>query len=271
MKNELGVLAVLLCLGVAFASDTGNVSINLTVENSAPTIQSVTGPDPLDPESCDFASIGAVIVNVSDIDGYADVDVGASYVNISTYTSDTCVETTHGTDWVEMSCTGGEFHYYTAPGKYNVTAFTQDISHETDSMDGTQMDYNVGIHITVESGPLTFGGLPRGTTDSISSNTVAMNNCGNVELASTITGANITDGGSNFVPADQFKVGWGTLAYGVSLSESAVPLVDAGSAGGDKLQVASLWNLNGWVSIPLDQALAAYNTGEWTIISSEYE
>ena len=280
MGNKLGVLGVLLLLGVAFAGNSGTSNVTLGVGNSAPNIESVSTPAAFDPNACAVKAVPVIQVNVSDADGYADVNLTASYVNVTnaagtiTHPSTSCIEDTHGATWIVMNCTGAEMNYYDIPAAtWKINAYTQDnsITPATDTMAGTDMTYNERVHMQLLATPITFGTLYSGSSGNNNTNTgFAMENCGNVALTSSVQGANITDGGSNIMDVSNFKLSTAVTEG----SGNTFPLdgtVQAITNGGILVSTGSVAKtpLYSWVSIPVGQVKATYNTGVWTFTTAK--
>ena len=245
--------------------------------NAAPVVESVSTPDAQDVTPCSTTELPVIQVNVSDADGYADVSAANTYVNISkgavTHQSATCTEDSHDTDWVLLNCSGAEMSFYDAAGAWSILAYSEDAIGASDTTAGSDMTYNTGVHMVLENDPLTFGTIYSGTENNTNTNDPALDvkNCGNAALNMTVTGANITDGGSNSIPVGSFRVSDnGTPGAGTELvlTEEAQ---DFSKSGGLAAGASSTEALYAFLNAPVEQAPATYNTGTWAFIVSNYE
>jgi len=262
MKLETGIFAFLLMLSLSFA---------------APGIVSISVPGAQDPIACGTTALPVIQVNVSDVDGYANVSIEDSYVNVTrasvTHQAASCIEDVHGDDWVVMNCTGAEMDFYdVAASDWRLVAYTQDTNNVSVSgVSATNMTYNEGVHLRLNNDPIQFGTVYKGANDSVNSNSPALNvqNCGNTVLNMTIQGANITDGGSNSMPAGSFRVSDNSTPGGgeeLALTETAQGY---SKSGGHSIGASSTWDLWFFVNVLADQVAAAYNQGNWTFVASK--
>jgi hypothetical protein len=245
--------------------------------NAAPVVESVSTPSAQDVTPCSTTSLPVMQVNVSDADGYADVNASATYVNISngavTHQSATCMEDSHDTNWVLLNCTGASMDFYdVAASDWQLVGDSQDAKDVSASgVSTTNMTYNEGTHMKINNAPILFDTVYKGENDSVNTNSPALNvqNCGNTMLNMTIQGANITDGGSNSIPAGQFRVSDNSVP-GVGselvLTEDAQ---DYSKSGGQAIGASSTWDLWFFVNMLADQVATAYNQGNWAFVASK--
>lgn len=271
------LMAMFLTAAVSFAATTG---VSLTVGNTAPTIVTVTAPAAQDPTECAATTIPAIRVNVTDPDGWADVNLSASYVNITksgvTHQASSCVTNVHNGNWIEMNCTGASFAYNDTSGVWNLTAYVKDNAGASITNTTQTLTYNTGILMRTNNAPISFGAVYAGSNDNVNNNAPGFNaeNCGNAILNMSITGANITDGGVNSIAAGQFRLdddatpsqgGGETAKAELTLNTSAQ---DFSKTGG--IALGSTWGLWSFANIPVAQAQAVYNVGTWTLTASAY-
>ena len=247
----------------------------LTLEGSSgssPVIEWITEIPAQDPISCEILTLPVVQMNISDADGWEDINL--SNTNIQIYNDEfsiqhdsvECVVDSNDTNWVVVNCTGIEFNFYDDAGEYIVEGNTEDISESSEQEFGTNLTYNAGTHVQINNTPVTFGTLGAGTIDNLNTNSPAFNiqNCGNVNLNMTVTGSNITDGDSNSISASQFRVNDGIMTN-LILSEEAL---DYSTSGGQSIGASSLREFSFLANIPVAQPQTIYNTGTWTFIVS---
>jgi len=273
-KIGIGIFAVaLMLIGGVFAATAG---VSLSLNNSQPTIVSVTPPAAVDPTECATSAIGAILVNASDSDGYADISLASSYVNITkgavTYTAGTCVQISASGPSIEMSCTGASFNYTDVAGAWTLTAHVQDVSGGVANA-STTLTLNSGVLMRANNAPITFGTVYAGSTDNVNTNSPGFNleNCGNVALNNSITGAAITDGGTNSIAATQFRMDDDATPSGGDGGNDAELTLTTGAQAFNKVggfAVGSTFNLWSFLNVPTGQAKATYNVGQWTFTPS---
>jgi len=249
--------------------------------NVAPVVESVSTPSARDVTSCNTTALPVIQVNVSDADGYADVSTGNTYVNISngavTHQSATCVEDSHDTNWILLNCTGAAMNFYDVAGAWTITAYSQDALGVSNTLAGSNMTYNAGTHMILQNDPITFGSIYSGINNTVNTNAPALNvkNCGNIKLNMTITGANITDGGSNIMSVASFRIDDDNNATDDTGNKAKLVLSEAAQdfskTNGFGTGASSTWDLYSFVNVPVNQAAATYTTGTWTFIASAYE
>ena len=90
-------------------------------------------------------------------------------------------------------------------------------------------------------------------------------------IDATVTGANITDGGSNSFWAGNFKLSSQNTTGGpnqITLSEAAQEFQPSGGLNVSSGTPAA-WDIYAFVSVPASQEAATYNTGTWTFTPSQ--
>ena len=260
MKTEM--LAILMMLSLSFA---------------APSIVSIGVPSAQDPTACSTTALPVIQVNVSDADGYANVSIGNSYVNVTrasvTHQAASCIEDTHDAEWIMLNCSGASMDFYdVTASNWQLVAYTQDTSNVSASgVSLTNMTYNEGVHMRLNNAPILFGTIYKGVNDTVNTNSPALNvqNCGNTMLNMTVQGANITDGGSNAIPVTSFRVSNSSTSGAgaeLALTEAAQGY---SKSGGQAIGASSTWDLWFFINVLADQIAAAYNQGSWTFVASK--
>lgn len=278
----LGLFVFIGGINIVFSANTDDAGVTLNIGNTEPNITSVSTPDALDPNPGTTRTIPTIQVNVTDNDGYADINHLNSYVNITngetTHVADTCIVDTYSNNWVVLNCSGASFNFYDTPGSWTLTAYVEDTAEASDTETGSDLTYNEGVHLTLNNAPITFGAVYTNTEDNVNTNSPAFNvqNCGNVALNLTITGSNITDGGSNSISASQFRIDDDiTPSEGVETSENELTLSEVAQtyikSGGITTGSSSTWDLYFFVNVPIGQEQATYSVGSWTFTTQKYE
>ncbi len=254
---------------------TESTTWEITLDNAAPTIDSMHAKSAEDPLSCANTTIGAIQFDVTDLNGVCELNLSETYVNLTkgsaTRASLTCVNDSSTETTMTISCTGADLYYWDSPGSWALGAYTTDSYDSATNGTGT-MAYNEGIYMAVNNGPINFGNVAKGTSDNLNLNLPATNleNCGNVALNDTITGANITDTtGDYWIPADLFKANNESGTGGaITLTEAAQEFQPSGgiivSTG-----PASTWDTYYFVTILTTQYATTYANGTWTFTPSK--
>lgn len=273
--NKLSILfALTLLVGMVFAANTG---VNVTVGNADPVIVTVDAKGAEDPTLCTTTGIGAATFNVTDANGALDLNVSGMYINYTngsvTHTADTCVNSSSGSDWMVVSCTGASFDYYDAANPYTMTVFAIDNTGGNTTDTSQSMTYNEGVLMQLNNGPITFGVVSAGSVNNTNTNAPAFNseNCGNVILNESVTGSDITDGGSNTLAIGQFRISdSGTPGAGTELVLTTGPQ-DYSKAGGQAISTGTpaTWSLYSILNVPAIQAAATYDSGSWDFTPSK--
>ena len=245
-----------------------------------PVVETVTMTNSsLDPTPCSTTSVPVIQMNVSDGNGYADITTASAYVNISnggvTHQTTGCIVDSSNGNWVMLNCTGAAMNFYdVAAANWTVTGYAIDSTSLSNTTAGSNMTYNTGIHMVLENDPLTFGTIYSGTNNNTNTNSPALDvkNCGNAALNMTVTGANITDGGSNSIPVGSFRVSNnGTSGAGTELTLTEAAQSYSIGASGLAAGSSSTKALYSFLNVPIGQAATTYNTGTWAFIVSNYE
>jgi hypothetical protein len=230
-----------------------------------------------DPVSCANRTVGAVLFNVTDAHGRDDINLSATYVNFTKGSavrqSATCVDAGGSGNDMTVSCTGAEFNYWDAPGEWLITAHVEDSNGGSSTDDSSNMSYTNGIFLRINNDPITFGAVMKASADNLNTNSPAVDieNCGNVRLNVSVTGSNITDGGSNSMWAGNFKLSDQNATGSplqITLSESPQGFQPSGGLNVSN-GTPSAWGIYSFVTIPSDQPAADYNTGTWTFTPSQ--
>ncbi len=263
---------------VATAANTDTIGVSVTIINNSPNITSVDVKAAEDPTACTTTAIGSVLFNVTDNSGRADINLTATYVNFTngatTYQATTCTDVGGSGNDMYISCTGAALNYTDVAGSWTITAYVEDNNADSDNNNANSMTYNEGIHVQINNKNITFGTVARGTDDNVNTDSPAVNfeNCGNVALDTSVTGASITDGGSNNLPAAQFRIDDdNTPSEGVETNENELTLSgsaqDFDKTGG--IATGNNWDVYFFLDVPSDQTPATYDTGVWTVTASK--
>lgn len=280
IKSIAALFALAILAGVVFADTSG---VSATVNNAGPAIVSVTAKSAEDPTLCTHTAVGAVVFNATDTNGWGDINLTATYVNFTngadTHASSTCVNTSNGTNWVVISCTGAELDYNDTTGSWEMHVLVVDDDAESAENATETMTYNEGVLMRLVNDPITFGSVDVGSTSNVNTNSPVLKseNCGNVILDLAITGVAITDGGTNSIAVGQFRIDDDvTPDQGGGETDKAELTLTTGSqnfskVGGQAVSTgtAATWDLYSFLSIPALQADAVYNTGSWTFTPSK--
>lgn len=252
------------------------------------SITSLLGaPASADPSSCTQTAITqAVSFNVSSTLGASAIVLADTHVNFTkdsvTHQATTCANTTpmESVDWVVINCSGAAFDYYDSSGSWTIAIHVEDPgSSAEDASQG--LSYGVGTLMDVQytsGSAITFGNVNKGSAGNRDTAGLKLRNCGNVALTNNVTGAAITDGGTNSMSAGQFYVD-DDGNYGEDSGNNVIlPLTTGAQAfspyGGAGIPVRtggsdSVWALFFFVNVPAGQAAVAYNQGTWAFTPSQ--
>jgi len=187
------------------------------------------------------------------------------------HNSTTCVEDSHGLDWMVINCTGLVMNYFDPAGTWVHNGIASDIHDATMLASSENFTYNEGTHMRMLNTPLTFGTVYSGTSSNANTNSgFAMENCGNVELKTTVLGVNVTDGGLNILDISNFKLGKNPIEVGldiITLNGTTQDLPNAEISVSTGLPATT--DLYSWVAVPIGQAKAVYNSGTWTFTAEK--
>ncbi len=267
-KNLVCLVALILLTGIITAQGTQDSDVSATIANIAPNITEVASGWSTDPTFCDTTTVNSIWFNVTDNNGYLDLDDATAVINLSnggvTRTIDgACSAADHGATWINYTC-DVTLNYWDLPAAWVITAYVADDS-ALDDTDATEtFTYNSGTNLNVTSA-IAFGSVSVGSSDNyMTTEAYTLENCGNTLLASNITGANISDGSDHYLLASYFTVmdedGPETdMALALTTKNFTSPIAISTGA-------SSLWNLNFSLDIPLGQAIGTYNVGsfQWT-------
>jgi len=226
---------------------TDTFSATITVTNAAPTVyfvdagQSLTG-------SAATSAVVYVLFNVSDANGYDDVNISSAAVNITngstTLSSTGCVLFSGSGQNARINCSVS-LRYYDPAGTWTINASVKDNSTNFAQNFTQTLTVNALDAIDLVSASISFSGSP-GTTDIASSPTAQfVNNTGNRNYtsmnltgyaftsgASTINVGNVTANVTNSVIGQvlinntEVLLGNSTLTYGVSATRSIYFFLD---------------------------------------------
>ena len=251
-----------------------NPNVNLTVLDATPEIKGIGASFSEDTESCTTTTISAQWMNVSDGNGWEDINLSACYINYTygatTYQADTCVNVSNGTSWVNISCTGAVFNYTDQAGVWNITFYAEDDGGNsvTNHTATTNLTYNSGIFINISDTTITWGSITAGVYDTINSNSpdLYIENCGNTILNINWTGADVT-GSGHTLAISNFRLDNTTGAssiYNMTLTTSPQRYTPF-----DNLAIGGTDNFYVKVDIPSGTFATTYDTTTWTITPSE--
>ena len=260
------------------ATLTATTTWLILLDNTAPTVDAVYNKSAEDPLSCTNTSIGVVQFNVTDPNGACEINLSATYAGFAfgtrhSHSAVTCVNDSQtGNNSLTINCTGAQFYYWDPPGTWAVIASAQDNYGGNDTGSGN-MTYNEAIYLTVNNEPINFGNVAKGTSDNINLNSPPTNleNCGNIRLNDTLTGANITDTtGAYWIPVNLFKANNQTDTSGaITLSEAAQTFQPSEGINVSNGATNYTWNTYYFVTIPTTQYATTYQNGTWTFTPSK--
>ena len=254
---------------------TQSTTWGITLDNARPVINGFYAKGSEDPLSCTNTSMGVIRFNVTDDNGACELNLTATYVNLTKGSANraalTCVNASQSGNKLTLNCTGADLNYWDSPGSWTLGAYTTD-NYDPDTDASGSMTYNEGIYMAVNNGPINFGNVVKGSTDNLNLNSPATNleNCGNVILNDTLTGANITDTtGAYWIPVSLFKANNQSSTSGATTLSAAAQafqptggiIVSTGSA--------STWGTYYFVTIPTTQYATTYANGTWTFTPSK--
>jgi hypothetical protein len=253
----------------AFAVNT-NSSATLTVGNQVPVIVSVT-PGNGDPGFCE-ATTEYVLFNVTDDDGWEDIDMASTYANLSAgaveETSVSCINSSNGTTWVLINCTGINMDYYNPADNYTQTVFVADLAGGNDTDDSTNFTFN-GVASVNTSDTIPFGTVYRDTSNNVNTGTLTLENCGNLNSVFSVTGSNVTGGsGARIIAFDNLHVSNSSNPADPMLEMTLSPQVFV-PASNVPVYPNSGYDIGIWyyIDIPSDATIGTYtddNLIQWT-------
>jgi len=251
------------------------------------SIASLEGaPSSADPSSCTQTAIAqAVSFNASSTLGASAIDLSKTHANFTkgsvAHQAATCVNTTsmEGVDWTIINCTGAAFDYYDSSGSWTIAIHVED-SGSSDENSTQNLNYGVGTLMDVQytsGSAIAFGNVAKGSAGNRDTDGLKLRNCGNVALGNNVTGAAITNGGSNSMAVGQFYVD-DDGNYGEDSGNNVIlPLTTGAQAfspyGGAGIPIStgsdSVWALFFFVNVPAGQAAVTYSQGTWAFTPSQ--
>jgi hypothetical protein len=206
---------------------------NYTLSGTSPTITSLTIGNntgsyaTYNPTTCSTTS-ASILLNVTDDDGYADIQVTASDARTNCTLSNAAVDITlpctldsHNANWAVLECTGN-MQYYHATGDWNAACTVYDGGGDSDSNSSQNLTYNRLESVDLSAASISWSGLTQSSEEVAAlANPLEVLNCGNAYFASVnATAYNLTNG-TDYMPASDFSVNVAAAAGGDTLSHDA--------------------------------------------------
>ena len=252
---------------LASGAGTDTFGANVTITNSAPTIDTVTASSKA-PTVPGGGTVISLNFNATDTNGVKNIVTASAFMNISradevTRTGSECWSLSNSSDGQtqNISCNITVL-YYDEPGAWHICAYVTDGT--ANDSDCATADLTMGNldEVNVIDTALTFTGLPGDTNVAASDNPLVINNTGNQNyIKLDITGYNLT-GGDDTIGAAQFAINVTSNVggNGQALSHSAaVEITSAALTKGEG--TFSTEELYFYVDIPSGIAAVDYNTG----------
>jgi hypothetical protein len=216
-------------IGLAIAGDTASdtFTAGATLGNTAPVITEVVVDEggTYNPTTCTTTAV-AVYVNVTDEDGYADINASDARTNctLSNAAVDItlpCTLDSHNANWAVLECTGN-MQYYHATGDWNAACTVYDGGGDSDSNSSQNLTYNRLESVDLSAASISWSGLTQSSEEVAAlANPLEVLNCGNAYFASVnATAYNLTNG-TDYMPASDFSVNVAAAAGGDTLSHDA--------------------------------------------------
>ena len=271
-------LGLFLMLGVFLSSiplvySTGaSAGVSLEIGESTPTIDGIGVAFSEDTEFCTTQPVDALWMNVSDANGWENIDLASCYINYTnggtTYQAGTCVNVSNTTTSVNISCTGAVLNYTDTAGNWVITHYAVDdeANDVTNATATVNLTYNPGIHANVTNDTIAFGSLTAGTDDNENTNpAISIENCGNTILNINFTGQDITGAGT--IDIGNFRIDNatdGSTANNMTLTTGSQQFTPF-----DSMAVGTSDAFYTYVDIDYGTPAGSYTTGDWTITPSE--
>jgi len=174
------------------ASDYGPIG---AIIDKIPMLVSVDNTAVEDPEYCINSTIENIYLTVTDEDGWEDINLTASYINITkgaiTVQANECTNVSNTTTSVNISCTGAELEYWYDDGIYNITAYIIDNKLAQKTNNSNSLNYSTAYYANV-SGNIIWTTQYPGTDDNENLIDWSIENCGNALWTVNLTGADVT-------------------------------------------------------------------------------
>ena len=206
------------CLAYDNASESGwgsenrSLRINYTADN-APQITQVQPVSAITLSAFSTKTVN-VLFNVTDNDGYSDLNDSLAYCSLSktgeiTRNSSSCTAQDQSGNDLVYNCSL-DIYYYDAAGTWNISCYAEDnggLNATNNTETATVNDLN---YVTQNSTNLNWQGLTPGNSDEEASAPVVFTNGGNQDYTSfNITAQNATYD-SNTIPRDNFMIDYET-------------------------------------------------------------
>jgi hypothetical protein len=266
----LSLLAMVLLSAMVFAG-TDTHTTDLSLGNSAPTITNVDAIPAVDLVAGGTVPV-YVVFDVTDINGYADIDLTQGEVVLSksgevsrTNTTGNCASSNDGANTVTFNCTV-TMYFYDGAGSWNVNVSGRDDAAVLAYNDTTSVTVNALDDILFNDTAINCGsGLVAASNDN-KCEVLQITNRGNQNYASmNETGYNLDDDttGTYVIGAPQFSVSTTDTPVGTALSngaEVAIPSTTLNKGASSTL------NIYTYVDIPTGRPADTYtSTSDWII------
>ena len=236
-------------------------NLSVTINNSAPSIDGVADASATPTEGS--TTTVSILFNVSDSNGYEDVDPSQSYANVTlngvTRESSSCQNYAPATSGniQGVNCTI-TINYYDEPGTWNISVTAQDSNPTTaSSNNAATLTYSTLYAFTLEKNSVSFSGEPGDTDVNASNDPQIINNTGNGNFANiNLTGYELSNG-VDTIGAGNFTVNATADAKGASVGSNQQ--ITSATLNRNNTQ-----NLYIWADIPSGISDGTYTTNTTT-------
>ncbi len=259
----------LLMIGAA-AAESGNISVQVGVTNSPPSVYTMypaPGNGTITPLQASTVT-AYYEFEASDPNGNADLNTTTAACSVTRLTttrySGSCAKSVLDAASAKFTCPIVMF-YYDTPGLYSAHCQIIDMSAAGASRDANDtLVYNTLTAMALDRSSIDFGNMAVGATSGATNDPVIVYNQGNVAIYNVSMKAYDLNAGSNILLASNFNVTasdvGGTGAAMVNNTYKQVPTVyvNAGSGEYD--------NVFFWLRIPPSQPVGSYSTSlDWIL------
>ena len=269
MKKEILVVGVILILMALVYADNQPTGATLTIGNTAPKITSVHAVDNVGLTSGTTKTI-YVFFNVSDAEGYADVNVSSAIVNLNktgetTRTSTSCTSLNETGNDIIINCSI-DMYFYDAQGSWDINATINDNTEENAENITRALTVSALDSISLNDSSLSFGNPASGEAD-VKGDVELIINFGNSDYTvMQVKGQNLTGAVNGYnISATTFSVNNLDSAAGEALVENAdVTVVSLTLNHG----VEANTTMYTYVDVPVIVADTYTTAIDWTITAS---
>lgn len=238
-----------------------NFNLSLVISNNAPTISDIGASSGTPTESTNTNVY--VYFNVTDTNGFSDIDPSQSYANISlsgvVRNSSSCTNyaTWTGGNIRGVNCTIA-LNYFDESGTWNIYAYGQDAASSSDNASQASFTYNTLYAFDLVKPTITFSASGVGINDINASNDPQiLNNTGNGAFTSiNVTGYELSNG-ADTIQSGNFTINGTADAKGISVAGN----VNIPSAS---LPRSATQDLYVWVDVPAGITSGSYVTNSTT-------